>query len=81
MPMVTVKVIEGVFTPEQKQEMIRWNAFLPWPQALRAHCLAAAGEWDEALKDAEQAYALACQLGELSHRREWPGDQRTRSRP
>ena len=23
MPMVTVKVIEGVFTPEQKQEMIR----------------------------------------------------------
>ena len=23
MPMVTVKVIEGVFTPQQKQEMIR----------------------------------------------------------
>jgi 4-oxalocrotonate tautomerase len=23
MPMVTVKLIEGVFTPEQKQEMIR----------------------------------------------------------
>jgi 4-oxalocrotonate tautomerase len=23
MPLVTVKVIEGVFTPEQKQEMIR----------------------------------------------------------
>jgi tetratricopeptide (TPR) repeat protein len=42
----------------------RWNAFLPWPQALRAHCLAAAGLWDEARDDAEQAFALACQLGD-----------------
>ena len=24
----------------------RWNAFVPWPQALRAHCLAAAGRCD-----------------------------------
>ena len=42
----------------------RWNAFLPWPQALRAHCLAATGQWDEARDDAEQAFALACQLGD-----------------
>jgi DNA-binding SARP family transcriptional activator len=42
----------------------RWNAFLPWPQALRAHCLAAAGRWDEARDDAEEAFALACQLGD-----------------
>jgi DNA-binding SARP family transcriptional activator len=42
----------------------RWNAFLPWPQALRAHCLAAEGQWDQAQDDAEQAFALACQLGD-----------------
>jgi DNA-binding SARP family transcriptional activator len=42
----------------------RWNVFLPWPQALRAHCLAAAGQWDQARDDAEQAFALACQLGD-----------------
>jgi len=42
----------------------RWNAFVPWPQALRAHCLAAAGLWDEARDDAEQAFAMACQLGD-----------------
>jgi DNA-binding SARP family transcriptional activator len=42
----------------------RWNAFLPWPQALRSHCLAAAGQWDQARDDAEQAFALACQLGD-----------------
>jgi DNA-binding SARP family transcriptional activator len=42
----------------------RWNAFLPWPQALRAHCLAADGQWGHARDDAEQAFALACQLGD-----------------
>jgi tetratricopeptide (TPR) repeat protein len=42
----------------------RWNAFLPWPQALRAHCLAAGGHWDEARDDAEHAFALASQLGD-----------------
>ena len=42
----------------------RWNAFLPWPQALRAHCLAADGQWSHARDDAEQAFALACQLGD-----------------
>jgi Tetratricopeptide repeat len=42
----------------------RWNAFLPWPQALRAHCLAAADRWDEARDDAEQAYAPTCQPGD-----------------
>ena len=42
----------------------RWNAFVPWPQAFRAHCLAAAGRCDEARDDAENAFALACQLGD-----------------
>lgn len=42
----------------------RWNAFLPWPQALRAHCLVQAGDWGEARDVAEQAFALACQLGD-----------------
>jgi DNA-binding SARP family transcriptional activator len=42
----------------------RWNAFVPWPQALRAHCLAAAQQWDQAREDAENAFALACQLGD-----------------
>jgi len=42
----------------------RWNAFVPWPQALRAHCLAAAGHCGEAREDAEAAFALACQLGD-----------------
>jgi DNA-binding SARP family transcriptional activator len=42
----------------------RWNAFVPWPQALRAHCLAAAGQWDQARVDAENAFALACELGD-----------------
>jgi DNA-binding SARP family transcriptional activator len=45
-------------------ERERWNAFLPWPQALRAHCLLAAGQWEAARDDAEQAFALACQLGD-----------------
>lgn len=37
---------------------------MPWPQALRAHCLATAGRCDEARDDAENAFALACQLGD-----------------
>ena len=42
----------------------RWNAFLPWPQVLRAQCLADAGFLDQASEDAEQAFALACELGD-----------------
>ena len=42
----------------------RWNAFLPWPQALRVHCLAAGGRWEEAWHEAEHAFALASQLGD-----------------
>jgi hypothetical protein len=42
----------------------RWNAFVPWPQAIRAHCLVAAGRGDEARDVAEDAFALACQLGD-----------------
>jgi len=42
----------------------RWNAFLPWPQVLRAQCSAEAGRWDEAAEDAEHAFALACELAD-----------------
>lgn len=42
----------------------RWNAFLPWPQVMRAQALAERGEWDAAHADAEQAFALACELGD-----------------
>jgi DNA-binding SARP family transcriptional activator len=42
----------------------RWNAFLPWPQVLRAQCLAEAGRRDEAGEEAEHAFALACELGD-----------------
>jgi DNA-binding SARP family transcriptional activator len=42
----------------------RWNAFLPWPQAIRAECLAAEGRWEEAQDDAEQSFALGCELGD-----------------
>jgi DNA-binding SARP family transcriptional activator len=45
-------------------EQERWNAFLPWPQSIRAHSLAADGRWSDANDDAEQAFALACQLGD-----------------
>jgi hypothetical protein len=51
----------------------RWNGFVPWPQALRAHCLAAAGRCGEARDDAENAFALAYQLGDPSGRG-WPGE-------
>jgi DNA-binding SARP family transcriptional activator len=42
----------------------RWNAFLPWPQVLRAQCLAQAGQWAEATTETEHAFALACELGD-----------------
>jgi tetratricopeptide (TPR) repeat protein len=42
----------------------RWNAFLPWPQVLRAQCMAETGRWDEAREGAEHAFALACELGD-----------------
>lgn len=42
----------------------RWNAFLPWPQVLRAQCMAETGRWDEAREEAEHAFALACELGD-----------------
>jgi tetratricopeptide (TPR) repeat protein len=42
----------------------RWNAFVPWPQALRAECLAVADRWEEARDDAERAFALGCELGD-----------------
>lgn len=40
----------------------RWNAFLPWPQAIRAECLAIAGDVDAARTEAEKAFALGCEL-------------------
>jgi DNA-binding SARP family transcriptional activator len=42
----------------------RWNAYLPWPQVLRAQCLAETGRRDEARHEAEHAFALACELGD-----------------
>jgi DNA-binding SARP family transcriptional activator len=42
----------------------RWNAFLPWPQVLRAQCSAEVGRFDEASDDAEHAFALGCELGD-----------------
>lgn len=42
----------------------RWNAFLPWPQVLRAQCLAQAGHWADAAAETEHAFALACELGD-----------------
>jgi DNA-binding SARP family transcriptional activator len=42
----------------------RWNAFLPWPQVLRSQALAETGDWDTARDDAENAFALACELGD-----------------
>jgi ATP/maltotriose-dependent transcriptional regulator MalT len=42
----------------------RWNAFLPWPQVVRAQALAEDGNWDTARDNAENAFALACELGD-----------------
>jgi hypothetical protein len=42
----------------------RWNAFLPWPQAIRAEILMMQGRWQEGADDAEQAFALGCELGD-----------------
>ena len=42
----------------------RWNAFLPWPQAIQAHCQATTGDWTGAHDQAEHAFALACELGD-----------------
>jgi DNA-binding SARP family transcriptional activator len=42
----------------------RWNAFLPWPQVLRAQCLAEVGQPDAAAEEAEHAFALGCELGD-----------------
>ncbi|MEV6488821.1 hypothetical protein AB0M20_09305, partial [Actinoplanes sp. NPDC051633] len=42
----------------------RWNAFLPWPQVMRAHALIEAGDWDTAARETETAFALACELGD-----------------
>lgn len=42
----------------------RWNAFRPLPLALRAHVLVETGHVEEARDDAEEAFALACELGD-----------------
>ncbi len=42
----------------------RWNAFLPWPQVFRAQVLAEQGDGGAARKEAESAFALACELGD-----------------
>jgi tetratricopeptide (TPR) repeat protein len=42
----------------------QWTAYQPWPQAIRAECLLQAGQWREARRDAEESFALACELGD-----------------
>jgi hypothetical protein len=42
----------------------RWIAFRPWPQALRAQCLTEAGRFGDAHREAEEAFAVACELGD-----------------
>lgn len=43
----------------------RWMAFLPWPQTLVAELDLSAGDLEGAADGLEQAWALACQLGDL----------------
>jgi len=45
-------------------ERERWNAFLPWPQSWRANALLELGRPDEATAVAQQAFVLACELGD-----------------
>lgn len=42
----------------------RWNAFLPWPQVLHAQAIAEDGDWAGAQLEAEEAFALACELAD-----------------
>lgn len=42
----------------------RFNAFLPWPQVLRAQALMEAGDSTTAHAEAENAFVLACELGD-----------------
>lgn len=42
----------------------RWLAFLPWPQALRAELEIGGGRPGAGVAQLEQAFALACQLGD-----------------
>jgi len=47
-----------------RSQQLRWNAFLPWPQAIRAECLQRQGRWRQARTQAEHAFALGCELGD-----------------
>lgn len=47
-----------------RSQHLRWNAFLPWPQAIRAECLHRQGRWQQARTQAEHAFALGCELGD-----------------
>jgi DNA-binding SARP family transcriptional activator len=42
----------------------RWTAFLPWPQALLAECVATEGDWAQAADLAAEAFAIGCELGD-----------------
>lgn len=61
------QVDEARRTAEASMAIVRtqqWNAFLPWPQAIHAECLATTGDADAACAEAEQSFALACELGD-----------------
>ncbi|WES64594.1 BTAD domain-containing putative transcriptional regulator [Microbacter sp. GSS18] len=46
-------------------EAAQWNAFLPWPQAWRAHVLLARGDEPAKVRDGLSAtFAMACQIGD-----------------
>jgi DNA-binding SARP family transcriptional activator len=42
----------------------RWIAFLPWPQALHGELELESGHYDAAAGELENAWALACQIGD-----------------
>lgn len=65
--MLSGRTAEAVAAAEasiDRSQQLRWNAFLPWPQSLRAECLARQGRWQQARTQAEHAFALGCELGD-----------------
>jgi DNA-binding SARP family transcriptional activator len=65
--MLTHRWEEGRAAAERSMALCdqeRWIAFRPMAQAVRASCLTEAGRFDEAHGEAEEAFAMACELGD-----------------
>lgn len=60
----TAEALASAEASIDRAQQLRWNAFLPWPQALRAECLGRQGRWQQARTQAEHAFALGCELGD-----------------